>query len=255
MDRRGWDNDRNGFRRLVLDSLERFASGISASARARFVVEVLEYRQADVTDADSVIEALETLDEPVVAYLALPPAVFAPTIEALKAADLPEGSRIAVEKPFGVDLESAQKLNRLLHEFLPESAIFRVDHFLAWQPFPAIMGLRFANGIFEPLWDRNHTECVAIVWEETLALEGRAGYFDHAGAFKDLIQNHLLQLLCLIAMEAPIALHRRNLHDHKIDALRAIRRLDAEEVRHRTVRARYGAGRIRSFGELLAPVI
>jgi glucose-6-phosphate 1-dehydrogenase len=117
------------------------------------------------------------------------------------------------------------------------------------------MGLRFANGIFEPLWDRNHTERVAIVWEETLALEGRAGYFDHAGVFKDLIQNHLLQLLCLIAMEAPIALHRRNLHDHKIDALRAIRRLDAEEVRHRTVRARYGAGRIRSFGELLAPVI
>ena len=106
------------------------------------------------------------------------------------------------------------------------------------------MGLRFANGIFEPLWDRNHIERVEIVWDETLALEGRAGYFDHAGAFKDLIQNHLLQLLCLTAMEAPIALHRRNLRDRKIDVLRAIRRLDAEEVRQRTVRARYGAGRI-----------
>ena len=106
------------------------------------------------------------------------------------------------------------------------------------------MGLRFANGIFEPLWDRNHIERVEIIWDETLALEGRAGYFDHAGAFKDLIQNHLLQLLCLTAMEAPIALHRRNLRDRKIDVLRAIRRLDAEEVQHRTVRARYGAGRI-----------
>jgi len=244
VDRRGWDNDKNGFRRLVLDSLERFAGGVSASARAKFVVEVLEYRQADVTDAESVIEALGTLDKPVVAYLALPPAVFAPTIEALKKANLPEGSRVAIEKPFGENLESAQMLNRLLYEFLPEGSVFRIDHFLAWQPFPAIMGLRFANGIFEPLWDRNHIERVEIVWEETLALEGRAGYFDHAGAFKDLIQNHLLQLLCLTAMEAPIALHRRNLRDRKIDLLRAIRRLDAEEVRQRTVRARYGAGRI-----------
>jgi glucose-6-phosphate 1-dehydrogenase len=106
------------------------------------------------------------------------------------------------------------------------------------------MGLRFANGIFEPLWDRNRIERVEIIWDETLALEGRAGYFDHAGAFKDLIQNHLLQLLCLTAMEVPIALHRRNLRDRKIDVLRAIRRLDAEEVQRRTVRARYGAGRI-----------
>jgi glucose-6-phosphate 1-dehydrogenase len=106
------------------------------------------------------------------------------------------------------------------------------------------MGLRFANGIFEPLWDRNHIERVEIIWDETLALEGRAGYFDHAGTFKDLIQNHLLQFLCPTAMEAPIALHRRNLRDRKIDVLRAIRRLDAEEVQHRTVRARYGAGRI-----------
>ena len=106
------------------------------------------------------------------------------------------------------------------------------------------MGLRFANGIFEPLWDRNRIERVGIIWDETLALEGRAGYFDHAGAFKDLIQNHLLQLLCLTAMVVPIALHRRNLRDRKIDVLRAIRRLDAEEVQRRTVRARYGAGRI-----------
>jgi glucose-6-phosphate 1-dehydrogenase len=191
-----------------------------------------------------VISALEPLTEPILAYLALPPAVFAPTLEALKKAGLPEGSRVAVEKPFGVNLESAQNLNRLLHEFLPEQDIFRIDHFLAWQPFPAIMGLRFANGIFEPLWDRNHIERVEIVWDETLALEGRAGYFDHAGAFRDMIQNHLLQLLCLTAMEAPIALHRRNLRDRKMDVLRAIRQLSPEEVQRHTVRARYGPGRI-----------
>ena len=244
VDRREWKNDKNGFRRLVLDSLERHAGNVSADARARMAVEALEYRRADVTDAESVISALEPLTEPIVAYLALPPAVFVPTLEALKMANLPEGSRVAVEKPFGVDLESAQALNRLLHEFLPEQAIFRIDHFLAWQPFPTIMGLRFANGIFEPLWDRNYIERVEIHWEETLALEGRAGYFDHAGAFKDLVQNHLLQLLCLTAMEAPTALHRRNLRDRKMDVLRAIRRLSPEEARRQTVRARYGPGRI-----------
>ena len=244
VDRREWENGKNGFEHLILDGLERFAGSVTAESRVRFVEEVLEYRRADVTDADSVVEALGSLSEPVVAYLALPPAVYGPTIEALKQANLPEGSRIAIEKPFGENLKSAKALNCLVHEFLPEESVFRIDHFLAWQPFPTIMGLRFANGIFEPLWDRNHIERVEIVWDETLALEGRAGYFDHAGVFKDLIQNHLLQLLCLTAMEAPIALHRRNLRDRKIDVLRAIRRLDAEEVRQRTVRARYGAGRI-----------
>lgn len=244
VDRRGWEDDEQGFRRLMLDNLERHAGGVTASVREKMVTEVLEYRRADVTDAESVISALEPLTGPILAYLALPPAVFAPTIAALKAAELPEGSRVAVEQPFGVDLESAQNLNRLLHEFLPEKAIFRVDHFLAWQPFPTIMGLRFANGIFEPLWDRNFIERVEILWEETLALEGRAGYFDHAGAFKDIVQNHLLQLLCLTAMEAPTALHRRNLRDRKVDLLRAIRRFTPEEARQRTVRARYCAGEI-----------
>jgi glucose-6-phosphate 1-dehydrogenase len=244
IDRKKWKNGKNGFRRLVLDSLERHAGGVSANARARMAVEVLEYRQADVTDGESVISALGPMTGPILAYLALPPAVFAPTLEALKKANLPEGSRVAIEKPFGENLESAQELNRLLHGFLPEQAIFRVDHFLAWQPFPTIMGLRFANGVFEPLWDRNHIERVEIVWDETLALEGRAGYFDHAGAFKDLIQNHLLQLLCLTAMEAPTALHRRNLRDRKMDVLRAIRRLSHQEAQRHTVRARYGPGRI-----------
>jgi glucose-6-phosphate 1-dehydrogenase len=244
VDRREWQNNKDGFRRFVLESLDRHAGGVSAAARAKLVVEALDYRQADVTDGESVVRALGTLREPVLAYLALPPPVFGSTIKALKRAGLPEGSRVAIEKPFGENLESAKMLNRLLHEFLPEKAIFRIDHFLAWQPFPAIMGLRFANGIFEPLWDRNHIERVEIVWDETLALEGRAGYFDHAGAFRDMIQNHLLQLLCLTAMEAPIALHRRNLRDRKMDVLRAIRQLSPEEVQRHTVRARYGPGRI-----------
>ena len=243
VDRRGWD-DKEGFRHFALESLDRHAQSVSAAARAKLVVEALEYRQADVTDGESVAKALGTLQEPILAYLALPPSVFAPTIEALKKVNLPEGSRVAIEKPFGENLESAQMLNQMLHELLPEKSVFRIDHFLAWQPFPAIMGLRFANGIFEPLWNHNYIERVEIIWEETLALEGRAGYYDSAGAFKDLIQNHLLQLLCLTAMEAPIALHRGDLRDRKIDVLRAIRPLSPEEVQRQTVRARYGPGKI-----------
>ncbi|MGH3085868.1 MAG: glucose-6-phosphate dehydrogenase, partial [Rubrobacteraceae bacterium] len=167
VDRREWEDDDRGFREMVVDSLERHAANVSAVARARMADEVIEYRRADVTDAESVREALAPLDAPILAYLALPPAVFVPTLEALKKANLPEGSRVAIEKPFGVDLESARELNGLLHEFLPEKSIFRIDHFLAWQPFPTIMGLRFANGVFEPLWDRNYIERVEIVWEET----------------------------------------------------------------------------------------
>ncbi len=218
---------------FVLDSLESHARDVSgrrprADGRSRSS----STGPPTSPTRGACLGALQPLDRPILAYLALPPAVFAPTIEALKEADLPEGSRVAIEKPFGENLESAQELNRLLHGFLPEKDIFRVDHFLAWQPFPTIMGLRFANGIFEPLWDRNYIERVEIHWEETLALEGRAGYFDHAGAFKDLIQNHLLQLLCLTAMEAPTALHRRNLRDRKVDLLRSIRRSHARGGRN-----------------------
>jgi glucose-6-phosphate 1-dehydrogenase len=247
VDRTQWNNSNNkdGFRRFALESLDRHAQSVSAAARAKLVVEALDYRQADVTDGESVAKALGTLRrEPILAYLALPPAVFAPTIEALKNIALPEGSRIAIEKPFGENLHSARMLNRMLHDFLPERQVFRIDHFLAWQPFPAIMGLRFANGIFEPLWNHHYIQRVEIIWEETLALEGRAGYFDSAGAFKDLIQNHLLQLLCLSAMEAPIALHRGDLRDRKMDVLKAIRQLSSEEVQRQSVRARYGPGKI-----------
>ena len=244
VDRKEWKDNGEGFRAYVLDSLKTHAGNVSDATRTRMADQVLGYRTADVTDARSVISALQPLDRPILAYLALPPAVFVPTIEALKAADLPDGSRVAIEKPFGENLESAQMLNRMLHGFLPEKDIFRVDHFLAWQPFPTIMGLRFANGIFEPLWDRNYIERVEIHWEETLALEGRAGYFDRAGAYKDLIQNHLMQLLCLTAMEAPTELHRRNLRDRKVDLLRSIRPLTPEEAQVHTIRARYGAGMV-----------
>ncbi len=237
------DQDTPGYREFAGENLAEHAPDTPEAARSG-LVEALEYYQADVTDPERIKAALGDSGEPVIVYLALPPAVFAPTIEALGEAGLPEGSRIVVEKPFGEDLESAQKLNRLLHDTFPEEAVFRVDHFLGLQTVQNVLGLRFANRVFEPLWNHDHVERVEIVWDETLALEGRAGYYDSAGALKDMIQNHLLQLLCLVGMEPPLTLHERDLRDRKVDLLRAVRRLSPEEIEELTVRARYTAGRI-----------
>ena len=231
------------------EALERYAGDVSLQSR-NALVSAVEYRRAEVTDPGQVIAALQPLREPIIAYLALPPRVFLPTLEALSRASLPQGSRVVIEKPFGEDLASAQALNRLLHQSFPENAVFRIDHFLHLQTVQNVLGLRFANRIFEQLWNRDHVERVEIVWDESLTLEGRASYYDRVGALKDMIQNHLLQLICLVGMEAPLTLDERTLRDRKIDVLRAIRRLSPQEVEQYTVRARYSAGRI---GECQVP--
>ena len=224
------------------EALDRYASSVSPQSR-NALISAVEHRRADVTDRGQVVAALQPLREPIIAYLALPPGVFLPTLEALAGASLPPESRVVIEKPFGENLAAAQVLNRLLHQSFPENAVFRIDHFLHLQTVQNVLGLRFANRIFESLWNRDHVERVEIVWDESLTLEGRA-YYDRAGALKDMIQNHLLQLLCLVGMEAPLTLDERTLRDRKIDVLRAVRRLSPEEVERYTVRARYTAGRI-----------
>ena len=170
--------------------------------------------------------------------------MFAPAIESLAAIDLSQDSRLVVEKPFGTDLASAQALNRLLHQHFPEEAVFRLDHFLGKQTVQNVLGVRFANRLFEPVWNREHVAGVDIVWDETVALEGRAGYYDHTGALRDVIQNHLLQLLCLVAMERPMALDATELRDRKVEVLQAVRTPTPQEVATPTLRARYGAGRV-----------
>ena len=225
------------------ETLERHAGDVSLQSR-NALLSLVEYRRAEATDSSQVAEALKPNCEPIIAYLALPPSVFRPTLEALAGASLAEGSRVVIEKPFGEDLASAQALNRLVHQSFPENAVFRIDHFLHLQTVQNILGLRFANRVFEQLWNRDHVEQVEIVWDESLTLEGRASYYDGVGALKDMIQNHLLQLLCLAGMEAPLALDERTLRDRKIDVLRAVRRLSPEEVERYTVRARYTAGHI-----------
>ncbi len=239
--REAWDTSM--MRAHMTERLAQHAADIDPASR-HAVVSALVYHRADAGNPTDVERVLGEAREPVVVYLALPPSVFEGAVRAVAGLRLPEGSAIVVEKPFGENLESARRLNRLLRGAFPETAVFRMDHFLGMQTVQNILGLRFANRVFEPVWNRGHVERVEIIWDETLALEGRAGYYDAAGALRDMIQNHLLQLLCLVGMEAPASLHERDFRDRKIDVLRAVRRLSPEEVLHRTFRARYEAGRI-----------
>jgi glucose-6-phosphate 1-dehydrogenase len=225
------------------NALEQHAPETPHNARDA-VVNLVDYRKADVANPDHLRDAIATTQGPVAIYLALPPTVFEPVLKALAQLELPQGSRIVIEKPFGHDLESAKKLNALIQPTFPEESVFRIDHFLGEYTWQNILGLRFANRIFEHLWNRNHIQKVEIYWDETVALEGRAGYYDQAGALRDMVQNHLLQLLCLVAMEAPHSLNERDFRDRKLDALRAVRRYSPEEVAKYTKRARYTAGKI-----------
>jgi glucose-6-phosphate 1-dehydrogenase len=230
------------FRRWASAQLEEHAPGLPAADRDA-VVSASEYHRADVTDP-AAMTAVISGAEPVAAYLALPPFVFGPTVEALHAAGLPDGSSIVLEKPFGEDLAEATDLNTLLSRVIPEEAVFRVDHFLAMTTVQNILGTRLANRALEPIWNSTHVAEIDIVWDETLALEGRAGYYDGVGALKDMLQNHLLQLLCVVAMEPPISLDARDLRDRKVDVLRSIRPLSEDDVVRHTRRARYTSGLI-----------
>ncbi|GGJ12211.1 glucose-6-phosphate dehydrogenase [Streptomyces brasiliensis] len=238
--REDWSSEK--FRDWAAEQLDRHGESFPADAR-RAVAASADYRRADVTDAADVRAAVAG-DGPVAVYLALPPSLFPRVVGALHDAGLPPGSRIVLEKPFGEDLDSAQELNQLLAELVPEQAVFRVDHFLAMTTVQNVLGSRLANRVLEPLWNSTHIAEIEIVWDETLALEGRAGYYDHVGALKDMVQNHLLQVLCLVAMEPPITLGERDLRDRKVDVLRSVRPLTDDDVAHHTRRARYAAGRM-----------
>ncbi|HYZ57173.1 MAG TPA: glucose-6-phosphate dehydrogenase [Streptosporangiaceae bacterium] len=239
--REDWTSE--NFRQWSAAQLDRHGTQFPVTAR-QAVVSASSYQQADVADPADIAAAI-TGHGPVAAYLALPPAVFPVAVSALHHAGLPPGSKIVLEKPFGEDLNSAVELNRLLAELVPEQAVFRVDHFLAMTTVQNVLGARLANRMLEPIWNSTHIAEVDIVWDESLALEGRAGYYDRVGALKDMVQNHLLQLLCLVAMEPPISLGERDLRDRKVDVLRSVRPLTERDVVRRTRRARYLAGQVR----------
>ncbi len=236
-----WDAAR--FRNHAAERLDRHAPRLPRECREQ-LVRRLSYVAGDVGDPSTLQAAFGGDTGASVAYLALPPAAFAPAVEALAAIGVSGDSCVVVEKPFGTDLATARALNRLLHRHFAEEAVFRMDHFLGKQTVQNILGVRFANRLLEPVWSREHVAAVEIVWDETVALEGRAGYYDHSGALRDMVQNHLLQLLSLAAMEKPAGLDEKGLRDRKVEVLRAVRRLTPADVATHTLRARYTAGRV-----------
>src|SRR4051794_22937185 len=182
-------------------------------------------------------------------YLAVAPDHFGTIINNLASADLihgkhdPQWSRVIIEKPFGRDLESARQLNGIVTAVLDESQVYRIDHYLGKETVQNILTFRFGNAIFEPLFNRKYVDHVQLTVAETLGMEGKRGaYFDTAGILRDIVQNHLLQLLCLIAMEPPSALDAQSIRDEKVKVLRALVPYTRESAARLVVRGQYGVG-------------
>jgi glucose-6-phosphate 1-dehydrogenase len=183
-------------------------------------------------------------------YLSTPPGSFPPILEQLGAAGLIQReherpfTRIIIEKPFGTDLESARQLNREVQSVADESQIYRIDHYLGKETVQNLLVFRFANGIFEPLWNAKYVDHVEITGAESIGIEGRGGYFEQAGILRDMVQNHLFQIVCLTAMEPPVAWSADEIRDEKLKVLKALRHIPEREMAEYVVRGQYAAGSI-----------
>ncbi|WP_412061898.1 glucose-6-phosphate dehydrogenase [Rubrivirga sp. IMCC45206] len=235
------------------DSLGRFfPKDVDADDWGRFA-ERLSYVQGDATEADTYARISAHLDAVAgdgerpdrVFYLSVAPFLVEPIATGLAGAGLladPDRDRLVVEKPFGHDLESAQALDQILLDSAQEKQVFRIDHYLGKETVQNLLAFRFANALFEPIWDARYIDNVQITVGETVGVEHRAGYYERAGAVRDMVQNHLLQLLCLVAMEPPVAFAADEVRNKKVDVLRALRPITPERVHEVAVRGQYGPG-------------
>ena len=230
------------FRQHIASELEKHARVAPATRDA--VVRMLSYAPADVTQAAEVSRVIGGDHPDTLVYLALPPGLLLSVLPALAAARLRPSDAVAIEKPFGTDLASAQQLNQILRIQLPQPEIFRIDHFLSSELVRRVVTLRFLNRVFEPVWNAVNIERVDISWLESLTLEGRASYYDTAGAMKDMVQNHLMETMALVLMEQPARLDADSFRGVRVEGLRAVATPAPETMRSGTVRARYTAGTI-----------
>lgn len=240
------DLDDDAFRKIVVDAL--VDSGWTREDAARWCEDCVGYASLQhgfghLAERIADIESRHSLPGNRAFYLAVPPQVFDDTVVGLAEAGLSESAgwtRVVVEKPFGTDLASARHLNELLHRYFDEDQIFRIDHYLAKETVQNLLAFRFANMLFESSWNRSQIDSIEITMTETLGLEGRAKYFDRAGVIRDIIQNHLLQVLTLVAMEPPVRLEADAIRDEKVKVLRSIYPVTPSAVR----RGQYTAGAI-----------
>ena len=206
---------------------------------------MISYCAMDVTQADAyeLLKTHLTQGTRRMFYLATAPSLFTHICAHLSGADLiSKQDRVVLEKPLGTDLKSAQRINAEVAQCFDESQIYRIDHYLGKETVQNLMVLRFGNAIFEPLWRAPFIQSIQITVAETVGVGTRAGFYDGAGAMRDMVQNHLLQLLCIVAMEPPISLQADDVRDEKLKVLRSLRAMDLSAVRKDTVRGQYGPG-------------
>jgi len=252
--RRDLDTDR--FRAQMMQDLPQFVPAPADAATCEDLVRRIHYLRGDFDAADAYVRLRELTARigsehdtggNLLHYLATPPEAFAPIVARLGEHGLTreEGEswrRVIIEKPFGQDLESSRALNRDIRKVLDEQQIYRIDHYLGKETVQNILIFRFANGIFEPIWNRRYVDHVQITVAETVGVEQRGNYYEAAGALRDMVPNHILQLLAFIAMEPPISFDDRAVRDEKAKVLRSIQPMTPEEVLRRSVRGQYGPG-------------